>query len=135
MAYKVILFVDDDIAILNNLKTQFREEFGNKFIYELAQNGEEGLEIISMLAERFNEGEIAVLLVVSDWLMPGLKGDEFLNEANKRFPQAKKVLLTGHADEKAVKKAKENATLDKFLSKPWDPEELFQMVRAAIKKE
>ena len=131
---RVILFVDDDVAVLNGLKSQFREEFGNKFIYELAQSGEEGLEILSELAEDFEEkDEETVLLVVSDWLMPGIKGDQFLIEANKIFPDSKKVLLTGQADKKAVNNARENANLDKFLSKPWNPEDLFQIIRSNVK--
>ncbi len=130
---RVILFVDDDIAVLNSLKAEFKEEFGNKFIYELAQSGEEGLEILSELVEEIEGDDETVLLIVSDWLMPGLKGDEFLIETNKIFPDAKKVLLTGQADEKAINNAKENANLDKFLSKPWNPEDLFRIIRSAAK--
>lgn len=123
------MFVDDDVAVLNNLKAQFKEEFGNQFIYEIAQSGEEGLEILSELSEEFAGVEESLLLVVSDWLMPGIKGDKFLIEANKIFPSSKKVLLTGQADEKSVDNAKKNANLDKFLSKPWNPEDLFRIIR------
>ena len=129
---KIILFVDDDIAVLKGLKDQFREEFGYQFTYELAQSGEEGLEILSNMHTASVKDENLLLLVISDWLMPGLKGDQFLIEANKRFPQAKKILLTGQADERAIHNARENANLDKFISKPWNPQDLFQMVRSAV---
>ena len=126
----VVLFVDDDIAILNSLKEQFKEEFNNEFICEIAQSAQEGLEIL----KEFLQDPLDILLVVSDWLMPGMKGDEFLIEVNKLFPMVKKVMLSGQADEGAIQNAQKNANLDKFISKPWNPEELFQIIRS-YKKE
>lgn len=123
---KFILFVDDDIRVLNSLKSQCREEFGNTYHYEMAESAEEGLEIF----EDFELDESSIVVVVSDWLMPGMKGDEFLVEIHKRFPKVKKVMLTGQADENAIKNAKEFGGLEKFLSKPWNAEDIFKVIRS-----
>ncbi|OAD23176.1 two-component response regulator, partial [Candidatus Thiomargarita nelsonii] len=74
MTEQVILCVDDEEMVLNSLEMQLKEQFGDKYIYELAENAEDALEIIEELDEEGTE----VLIIVSDWLMPGIKGDEFL---------------------------------------------------------
>ncbi|HAG80524.1 MAG TPA: hypothetical protein DCL61_04970, partial [Cyanobacteria bacterium UBA12227] len=69
-----MLCVDDEVVVLNSLKIQLKNEFGDTYLYEVAESADEALEII----EEFHEDEIRILLIVSDWLMPGMKGDEFL---------------------------------------------------------
>lgn len=115
MSKSVILFVDDEKTILVSLRTQVRAYFGDRFVYETAESAEEALELIDEL----DADSQTIILVVSDWLMPGLKGDEFLIRVHKRFPNIKKILLTGQADEDAIERAKSEADLDRFLSKPW----------------
>lgn len=122
---KMVLFVDDDIRVLNSLKNQCREEFGNNFIYEMAESAEEGLEIL----DEYELDSESIVLVVSDWLMPGMKGDAFLIEVHKRLPQIKKVLLTGQADDKAIDNAKANADLHRYLSKPWNAQDIFTILK------
>ncbi|MGL6339302.1 MAG: response regulator, partial [Waterburya sp.] len=76
---------------------------------------------------------IEVIVIVSDWLMPGMKGDEFLIKIHQRFPEVVKVMLTGQADEAAIKRAKQEANLHACLYKPWTEEDLTQIITTAIK--
>jgi len=82
MSKNVILCVDDEKIILDSLKTQLKEKFGNDFSYETAENANDAEEVLNELT---TEG-CNVLIIVSDWLMPGIKGDEFLINIHKKFP-------------------------------------------------
>ncbi|HBB36370.1 MAG TPA: hypothetical protein DDZ80_20005 [Cyanobacteria bacterium UBA8803] len=128
MTKAVILCVDDEKAVLQSLRTQLMEAFGNAYIYELAEDANEGLEIINELSE---DG-MKIILIVSDWLMPGMKGDEFLIRVHQQFPNVVKIMLTGQADESAIQRAKEQANLHCCLSKPWTEEELIQTLKSGL---
>lgn len=94
MKKKAIVCVDDESIILDSLGEQIKNIFGDEYLYESAENAEEGLEVIDELMEE----AVDVLVIVSDWLMPGKKGDDFLIEVHKKFPNIVKVMLTGQAD-------------------------------------
>nr|WP_321357053.1 response regulator [uncultured Draconibacterium sp.] len=128
MKKKAIVCVDDESIILNSLGEQIKNIFGNEYLYESAENAEEGLEVI----EELTKEEIDVLVIVSDWLMPGKKGDDFLIEVHKKFPKIVKVMLTGQADEKAINNAIKNAGLHAYLSKPWSAEDLEQVIKTGL---
>ena len=70
----ILLCVDDEIIVLTALKDQLRRAFGNDFVIDVAESAEEALELLDELAEQGHK----LLVIVSDWLMPGMKGDEFL---------------------------------------------------------
>lgn len=123
-----IVCVDDESIILDSLGEQIANLFGNDFLYEFAENADEGMEILEELSE---EG-ISVLVIVSDWLMPGKKGDEFLIEVHKKFPNIVKVMLTGQADNGAVKNAQDNANLFACIHKPWTAEQLEKVIKEGI---
>lgn len=123
-----ILCVDDEIVILDSLKEQLKRNFGNQYIYEVAESAKEAWEVI----EELQEDEIKVIVIVSDWLMPGTKGDEFLIQVHQKFPNLIKVMLTGQADEAAIQNAKENANLHACLSKPWTEQQLSQIITSAL---
>ncbi len=127
---KAIVCVDDESIILESLGEQIKNMFGSEYIYESAENAEEGMEVI----EELSDENIDVLVIVSDWLMPGKKGDEFLIEVHKRFPNIVKVMLTGQADEKAIQNAIKNAGLHAFLSKPWTALDLEKVIRTGLTK-
>lgn len=130
MEKKAILCVDDESIILESLQEQLQKHFGSEYDYETAENAEEGLEIIEELAK---DG-VKILIIVSDWLMPGTKGDEFLIKVHQKFPSIVKVMLTGQANEDAIKKAKDEADLFAVLHKPWSDEELFSIINSGLKK-
>ena len=130
MARKAILCVDDESMILESLKEQIGNRLGDEYVYETAENADEGMEVIQELVDEGTE----VLVIVSDWLMPGKRGDEFLIEVHKRFPGIVKVMLTGQADEKAINNAKENANLHACLFKPWTEDELVDTIITGLNK-
>lgn len=125
---KAIVCVDDESIILDSLGEQIEHLFGNKFMYEYAENATEGLEVLEELTE---EG-VDVLVIVSDWLMPGKKGDEFLIEVHKKFPKIIKVMLTGQADESAIENARKNANLFAYIQKPWTAEQLENVITTGV---
>ena len=130
MGKKAILCVDDESMILESLKEQIEKRLGDDYIYETAENAEEGLEVIEELVEEGTE----VLIIVSDWLMPGIKGDEFLVEVHKRFPGIVNVMLTGQAQEDAIENAKQNANLHACLFKPWAEDDLINTIKTGLDK-
>ena len=123
-----ILCVDDETGILVNLKEQLKRCFGNHYIYEVAQSAEEGWGVIDELMSE----DIKLLVIVSDWLMPGVKGDEFLAQVHQKFPEIVMVMLTGQADEKAIERARRDANLYACIQKPWAEEELKQVISSAL---
>ena len=128
MADKVILCVDDERTILNGVKNQLKKRLPEEYTIELAESADEALEIIEEMVSDSTE----ILIIVSDWLMPGMKGDEFLIEVHKRFPAIIKVMLTGQADEEAIERAKKDANLFKLLGKPWNEDELVATILSGL---
>lgn len=130
MARTVILCVDDEKVILETLERQIsKSNLGKTFEVEIAESGEEALEIIAELEE---EGaELAVL--VSDQIMPGMKGDELLIAVNQSHPQTLKILLTGQASLEAVTNAINKARLYRYVAKPWDDTDLMLTIEEAAR--
>ena len=129
MPESAIICVDDEVVILDSLKEQLKRSFGNNFIYEVAESAEEAWEVI----EELQSDDIDIIVIVSDWLMPGTKGDEFLIQIHQRFPQLIKIMLTGQANEAAITRAKKEANLHACLYKPWTEEELARIIMTALK--
>jgi len=130
MESKIILCVDDEKIVLDSLKAQLYQIFGNNFEYEFAESAEEALEIL----EELQEDSLEIWAVVSDWQMPGMKGDEFLIEIQKRLPQCIKILLTGQAEQAAIERAKKQAKLQAYIAKPWDALDLEAALKKGISK-
>ncbi|MFM9265723.1 response regulator [Tychonema sp. BBK16] len=131
MPKPVILCVDDEMVVLNSLKIQLKKEFRDNYIYEIAENADEAMEIIDEIGQ---EEDIDILVIVSDWLMPGIKGDEFLINVHKKYPKIVKVILTGQADELAIERVKKQANLHHCLYKPWDGKELIETIKSGLAK-
>jgi CheY-like chemotaxis protein len=130
MSEVAILCVDDEAIVLKSLSIELQKEFQDEYLYEFAESPDEALEII----EELNTDEIEILLIVSDWLMPGMKGDEFLIRVHQKYPSIVKIMLTGQADATAVARAKKDANLYQCLRKPWDSEQLIATIRSALRQ-
>jgi CheY-like chemotaxis protein len=124
----VLLCVDDEIIVLTALKDQLRRAFGAGFVIEVAESAEEALELLDELAQQGHR----LLVIVSDWLMPGMKGDEFLVQAHQRFPRVVKILLSGQAEPAAVERARREAGLHEFLAKPWNAQALVEAINQGL---
>lgn len=129
MGKKYILCVDDEKGVLSSLKQELKAHFGAEYAYEVAESGEEALEIAQDIANAGNE----LPVVISDQLMPGMKGDEFLVQLHQWAPKTRKILLTGQASAVAVGNALNKADLFRFLSKPWSAEDITLTVDQAIR--
>ncbi|CAN1212839.1 hypothetical protein TUMEXPCC7403_21720 [Tumidithrix helvetica PCC 7403] len=125
-----ILCVDDDRAVLLSLRDQLTRNFHNDYNIELAQDGLEALELLDELRA---EG-VDVPLVISDHIMPGIKGDEFLIRVHSRFPKTLNVLLTGQANADAVGNAVNFASLYRYIAKPWNDTDLCLTVTEALRR-
>ena len=129
MRKPVILCVDDERAILTSLKAQLINNFGREYKIEIAENGEEALEIINEI--KLNK--ISLPVVIADHIMPGMKGDELLAKIHQVFPKTNNIMLTGQADIEAVGRAVNNAHLYRYISKPWDFTDLNLTIAEAVK--
>ena len=128
MPKKAILCVDDERIVLLSLRDQITYHFGDRYNYEFAESADEALEVIE---ELYEEG-VKILLIVSDWLMPNMKGDEFLIQVHQRFPDIVKVLLTGQASEEAIERTRKYANLHRYLPKPWDEATLIEALESGL---
>jgi DNA-binding NtrC family response regulator len=130
MPNKAILCVDDEQIVLDCLREQILSDFRDDYLCETANSAEEAWEVIDELVAE----KITLLVIVSDWLMPGVKGDEFLIAVHQKFPNIVKVILTGQADRSAIQRAEEQANLFRCLHKPWNTEELLTTIRLGIER-
>jgi thioredoxin reductase (NADPH) len=121
-----ILVVDDEPAVLAAVSRDLRRGFGERFRILRSNSGTEALEVLRELRTRGDQ----VAMLIADQRMPGMPGTQYLVEARKVVPDAKRVLLTAYADTEAAIAAINEVALDYYLLKPWDPpeEELFPVV-------
>ena len=128
MKKPVIICVDDEQTILDSLEIDLLKAFEDKYLIETAQSGEEALELLSeLLAEQYE-----VPVVISDQIMPNMKGDELLRRVHAISPNTLKIMLTGQADLEAVANAINYAKLYRYIPKPWQCEDLKLTVTEAI---
>lgn len=125
----VILCVDDEITVLESVKEQLRRSLKDDCEIETAESGEEALEII----EELQEDSMEVALIISDQIMPRMKGDELLIDVHRDHPKILKVMLTGQADAQAVGNAVNAASLYRYLPKPWDETDLILTAKEALR--
>ncbi|MEI6876064.1 MAG: response regulator [Spirochaetota bacterium] len=128
MKRRTILIVDDEGIILLSLKRELQNAFGGDFDYETALSAEEAETLIGELDA---EGA-RIVLVISDWLMPGMKGDELLRRVHEGHPDIKTMIISGQADQEAIRRVRDEAGLGAYISKPWKGVELMKAVRALI---
>ncbi len=117
MAKPALLTVDDDREVLRAIERDLRRRYAADYRVLRAESGPAALEIIRELKVRNN----TVALFLVDQRMPDLSGVEFLEQAIKLYPDAKRVLLTAYADTDAAIAAINEAGVNHYLLKPWDP--------------
>lgn len=121
---KAILCVDDEKIIILSLVEQLKERFGERYIYETAMSAEEALMVIDDLVEE----HVNIILIISDWLMDGMKGDEFLIKVKELYPETLNIMLTGQATPEAIENAEKNGALSAYMAKPWNKEDLMNKI-------
>jgi thioredoxin reductase (NADPH) len=117
MSKPVILTVDDDPEVLNAIERDLRVHFRAHYRVVKASSGVQALEAVRQLKQR--GAPVALFLV--DERMPNMTGTQFLVEALKIYPDARRVLLTAYADTETAIDAINKIGLDHYLLKPWEP--------------
>lgn len=117
-----LLLVDDEKSITRALQRLFRKE-GYHIL--TADSGEEGLD-------RLQRSENAVSLIISDQRMPQMNGAQFLEKAREIYPDAIRYLLTGYSDLEAVIQAVNKGEIHRYLTKPWNDDDLLLQVRLSL---
>jgi len=128
MEQTAILCVDDDKMVLDSLKMQLARHYQDAHVLEFAQDAKEGLELIDEL----QLDGIRTVLIVSDWMMPGMNGDEFLLKVREQHPHIRTMILTGQADEVKAKELREMNVTNAILNKPWREDELIGTINGLI---
>ena len=125
----VIICIDDDQTVLDSLMRELSVNLGDRFEIETAMGGIEALELVDdLLAEGC---EIAV--VIADYIMPDMKGDEVLKHIHERSPNTLKIMLTGQATIEGVSNAVNSAQLYRYIAKPWVSAQLNLTLQEALK--
>jgi diguanylate cyclase (GGDEF)-like protein len=124
----VIICIDDEPTVIESLKIELKKAVGNECIIETAEGGKDALELVNELLAQGSE----VAVVLSDYIMPDIKGDEVLSKIHTLSPNTLKIMLTGQASLEAVGKAIQNARLYRYIAKPWQPEDLKLTIVEAV---
>jgi thioredoxin reductase (NADPH) len=119
MAKPILLSVDDDMDVLRAVERDLRSHYGANYRVLASDSPIGALDLLKQLKVR-NE---TVALLLADQRMPRQDGVNFLQEARELFPDAKRALLTAYADTNAAISAINEANINYFFMKPWDPPE------------
>lgn len=128
MAKQIIICVDDEHTILDSLKLELTKLLGDQYIIETAEDAQEALEVMNNLLDRDYE----IPLVISDHIMPEMKGDDFLKCVHQISPKTLKIMLTGQAGIEAVSNAVKYARLYRYIAKPWDVTDFDLTIKEAL---
>ena len=117
MAKPILLSVDDDADVLRAIERDLRSHYGAEYRVIGSGAPDAALELLKQLKVRND----SVALLLADQRMPRMDGVTFLQEAMRIFPDAKRALLTAYADTNAAISAINDANINYFFLKPWDP--------------
>ncbi len=120
-AKPIVIFLDDETAILRSLERTFRRE-----IFEVRVTDDPEAAI------HWAEGEERVRLIVSDYRMAARSGLEVLQQLARTRPSLKRFILSGFADESLIKQALADGEVDQYLLKPWNVDDLRARIVSAV---
>lgn len=116
-----LLLVDDEPEVLFSLKGLLRREFD----LHTAESGQQALDILA---------EHPIDIIMTDQRMPEMTGVELMRRVKRRWPHAIRIVFTGYADIKAVIEAINRGGLYRYITKPWDPDELIELLHEAAQE-
>lgn len=126
--HPLVLCVDDDPSILEALYGVLREALRDEALVEVVDSGSGAIEIV----EEALEDGVEVAVIISDEIMPEMRGHRLLAQLASRVPDARAILLTGQASSEDIGAAVNSGILEGFIHKPWNNAELIVTVRAAL---
>ena len=116
---QAIVCVDDESAILSALQQQMIRAFGSQYLFEFAEGGDEAIELVKeLMAEGYE-----IVAVITDEMMPDMRGHQLISEVMNISPNSTFVLLTGYIDTEVEDNVKANPQII-YLTKPWEFDEL-----------
>nr|ABD75796.1 putative A-signal production regulator [uncultured bacterium] len=115
-----ILYVDDDHENLRAFRRLFRKEYQ----ILLAESGEEGLELL--------QSQSPIPIIITDQRMPEMTGIEFLEKTRELSPDSIRIIITGFTDVQALIDAINTGRVYRYITKPWDEQELYVTLKRAI---
>jgi DNA-binding NtrC family response regulator len=127
---KAIICVDDEQSILMALQQQIMRAFSDVYTLEFAESGEEAMEIM----ESFIAENTQIAAIITDEMMPGMKGHELIEKVAILSPGTPCILLTGYAQSEVMNHIT-GSNLAHCVSKPWDSAELIDLVTKSIRQE
>jgi DNA-binding LytR/AlgR family response regulator len=125
-----IIYVGDERSVLTALKEQIKLEFRSEYNIKTLENGADALDCYNNILKQNNE----VLLVICDYLLPDIKGDDFFCNIRKLYPEedTKMILFSGYATLNDIKNAINKTEIFKYISKPFYKENLYFAIRESI---
>ncbi len=125
---RVIICVDDDELVLGALRRELRMFLDASFHIEIADNGQEALEVLQdYLSRGYN-----IPIIITDYLMPNMRGDQLLEKAIEISPETYGIMLSGQADLEAVRNCIRYGQLQSFIFKPWEMVDLIGDIQKTI---
>jgi DNA-binding NtrC family response regulator len=128
MDNKAILSVEDDQEALNALRLQLERNFSYDYVLEFAQNVDEAIAVIDDLITR----EINIILLLSDWYMPGKNADVLVNYIKSKNPNVRVIVLSGQLDIAKAGQMLEEHIIDRVIMKPWGEAELVSQIKTFL---
>jgi DNA-binding NtrC family response regulator len=128
MDNKAILSVEDDQEALNALRLQLERNFSYDYVLEFAQNVDEAIAVIDDLIAR----EVNIILLLSDWYMPGKNADVLVNYIKSKNPNVRVIVLSGQLDIAKAGQMLEEHIIDRVIMKPWGEAELVSQIKTFL---
>jgi response regulator RpfG family c-di-GMP phosphodiesterase len=116
----IVVFLDDEPAILKSLERTFRREM---FQVRTTEDPKQALEWVD---------DPAVKLIISDYRMAAMTGLEVLKAVYLKRPKLKRFILSGFADEELIRRALAEGEVDQYLLKPWNVDDLRARILSAV---
>ena len=125
---RTILLIDDEFIILESLRIQLSRILDDSINLEVASSGEESYALI----DEFHSTGVELLMIISDFNLEDVKGTEILSYAHQKYPNSKKIILTGQAETRLIEEFDNSIGLYAKFNKPWEFEEVKDSILKAL---
>lgn len=128
MNHKIILLVDDEFILIESLRIQLSNILPQHILLESAMSGEEAIQLI----DEFDTEKHELLLLICDFHLADMKGTDILRHALKKYPDLRKIILSGQSNAAQIEDFKSDFPKTTVLDKPWNFEKIKAVVNEII---